>query len=49
MIEVEACAGSGRDGVRIEEMPVTQDENRLPTKFHSNHLISCSLVGAIYP
>jgi Xaa-Pro aminopeptidase len=50
VIAVEAYAGSGGDGVRIEEMlVVTKDGNRLVTKFSSKHLISCSLVGTIYP
>ena len=50
VIAVETYAGTGGEGVRIEEMlVVTKDGNRLLTKFPSKHLISCPLVGAIYP
>ncbi len=47
---LETYAGSGNDGVRIEEMlTVTRDGYRLLTKFPSENLISCPLVGAVYP
>jgi len=50
VIALETYAGSGNDGVRIEEMlAVTQDGYRLLTKFPSERLISCPLVGAVYP
>ena len=49
VIAVETYAGSGGEGVRIEEMlVVTKDGNRLLTKFPSMQLISCPLVGAVY-
>jgi Xaa-Pro dipeptidase len=50
VLALETYAGAGSDGVRIEEMlAVTKDGYRLLTKFPSEHLISCPLVGAIYP
>jgi Xaa-Pro dipeptidase len=50
VLALETYAGSGSDGVRIEEMlVVTKNGHRLLTKFPSEHLISCPLVGAIYP
>ena len=50
VLALETYAGSGSDGVRIEEMlVVTKNGHRLLTKFPSEHLISCPLVGALYP
>jgi Xaa-Pro aminopeptidase len=50
VLALETYAGSGNDGARIEEMlVVTQDGYRMLTKFPSEHLISCPLVGAVYP
>jgi Xaa-Pro dipeptidase len=50
VIALETYAGSGNDGARIEEMlAVTKDGYRLLTKFPSENLISCPLVGAVYP
>ena len=47
---LETYAGSGNDGARIEEMlVVTQEDHRVLTKFPSEHLISCPLVGSVYP
>ena len=47
---LETYAGSGNDGARIEEMlAVTRDGHRVLTKFPSEHLISCPLVGSVYP
>ena len=46
---LETYAGSGNDGARIEEMvAVTGDGRRVLTKFPSDHLISCPLVGSTY-
>lgn len=50
VIALETYAGSGNDGARIEEMvAVTKDGYRMLTKFPSENLISCPLVGAAYP
>ena len=50
VIALETYAGAGSQGVRIEEMVVvTKDGYRRLTKFPSEHLISCPLVGAVYP
>lgn len=50
VLALETYAGAGNDGVRIEEMlAVTKDGYRLLTKFPSEHLISCPLVGSVYP
>ena len=50
VIALETYAGSGNDGARIEEMlAVTKDGCRMLTKFPSENLISCPLVGATYP
>jgi Xaa-Pro aminopeptidase len=50
VIALETYAGSGNDGARIEEMvAVTPEGRRLLTKFPSEKLISCPLVGAVYP
>lgn len=50
VLALETYAGSGNEGVRIEEMlAVTKDGYRLLTKFPSEHLISCPLVGSVYP
>jgi Xaa-Pro dipeptidase len=49
VIALETYAGSGSDGVRIEEMiVVTKDGRRVLTKFPSDNLISCPLVGSTY-
>ena len=46
---LETYAGSGNDGARIEEMvAVTGDGRRVLTRFPSDHLISCPLVGSTY-
>jgi Xaa-Pro aminopeptidase len=50
VIALETYAGSGNDGARIEEMlAVTKDGYRMLTKFPSENLISCPLVGAAFP
>lgn len=50
VIALETYAGAGSHGVRIEEMvAVTKDGYRRLTKFPSENLISCPLVGAVYP
>jgi Xaa-Pro dipeptidase len=49
VLALETYAGSGNEGVRIEEMiAVTEDGYRLLTKFPSEQLISCPLVGSTY-
>ncbi|OGP87845.1 MAG: hypothetical protein A2157_10565 [Deltaproteobacteria bacterium RBG_16_47_11] len=50
VLALETYAGSESQGVRIEEMiAVTREGYRLLTKFPSKYLISCPLVGAVYP
>jgi len=50
VIAMENYVGAGQDGVRIEEMlVVTRDGYRQLTKFPSRNIISCPLVGAVYP
>lgn len=47
---LETYAGSGNDGVRLEEMlVVTEDGCRLLTKFPSENLISCPCAGNLLP
>lgn len=49
VLALETYAGSGSDGVRIEEMVVvTKEGYRRLTKFPSESLISCPLVGSVY-
>ena len=50
VVALETYAGSGNDGVRIEEMVVvTHDGYRLLTKFPAKNLISCPCVGNLLP
>jgi Xaa-Pro aminopeptidase len=50
VVAMENYAGSGEDGVRIEEMlVVTKEGYRQLTKFPSKNIISCPLVWAVYP
>jgi Xaa-Pro dipeptidase len=50
LFALETYAGRGNDGARIEEMlVVTSDGYRMLTKFPSENLISCPLVGATFP
>jgi Xaa-Pro aminopeptidase len=50
VLALETYAGSGNDGVRIEEMiVVTKDGYRMLTKFPSANLISCPCVGSLLP